>query len=212
MEFDFMKQLRRTTGRTKSDVANKLISMFLHELSRRVSLSLGMAVSHPIYHDDIVRSFGNRCIYCRCALETDRVAVEHLEGMNRQRAGLHVPGNVAISCKRCNNEKRRDDQKKDVGLAESGWESFLSHDGTRCNNKCKSCHYWSIIYPDSSKRAWVMRESKFEILEFRKKYQQFTQWSDNARPHIHAKIEKLYRDCQKFATDEIESLVGEMFP
>jgi hypothetical protein len=212
MEFDLTKQLRRTQGRTKSDVANKLISMFLHELSRRVSISLGLAVSNPIYHEDIMREFGNRCVYCKCTLERDRIAVEHLEGMNRQRAGLHVPGNVAISCKRCNNEKRRDDQNQYDGLAKTGWESFLSHDGTRCNETCKSCNYWAGIYPDPARRVAAMRESTLEILEFRKKYHKFTQWADTSRPLIHAKIEKLYRDCQQFATDEIEGLVSEIAP
>jgi hypothetical protein len=34
---DPTSQLRSATRRAKSDVANKLVSMFLHELSRRMS-------------------------------------------------------------------------------------------------------------------------------------------------------------------------------
>ena len=52
--------------------------------------------------------------------------------MNRYRAGLHCPGNVLVACKMCNSEKRRDDSLRVLSLATSGWESFLSHDGTRC--------------------------------------------------------------------------------
>jgi hypothetical protein len=61
--------------------------------------------------------------------------------MNRFRVGLHVPGNVAVACRRCNSEKRRDDQKVALILATTGWESFLAHDGTRCAAVCKTCSY-----------------------------------------------------------------------
>lgn len=59
--------------------------------------------------------------------------------MNRCRAGLHVAGNVLVACRRCNNEKRRDDSLAKLVLANSGWESFLSHDGGRCPSSCLTC-------------------------------------------------------------------------
>ena len=45
MEFDSAQALRRATGRAKSDVANKLVSMLLHEISRRACSAGEMSVS-----------------------------------------------------------------------------------------------------------------------------------------------------------------------
>ena len=49
MSFDTSAYLRRATGRAKSDVANKLVSMFLHDVSRRLCASLELKVSDPRY-------------------------------------------------------------------------------------------------------------------------------------------------------------------
>ena len=48
------------------------------------------------------------------------------------------------------------------------------------------------------------------MTEFQKPYEQFVRWSETARGTLRAKIEILYRDCQRFATDEIEKLVTEV--
>lgn len=138
LEFRTSSYLRKATLRAKSDVANKLVSMCLHEISRKISVSIGLSVIAPEYLSAVDSQFGIYCCYCARPLESDRVAIEHPDGMNRFRAGLHIPGNVIISCKKCNNEKRRDDQANILTLANSGWESFLSHDATRCNCDCKT--------------------------------------------------------------------------
>lgn len=111
--------------------------MFLHEVSRRACAAGGLSVSDSAYQDSVIRTFGHVCLYCDRNLEHDRAAVEHLNGMNRFQVGLHVPGNVALSCRRCNNEKRRDDLNPVLSPNSSGWESFLHHDGTTCAEICK---------------------------------------------------------------------------
>src|SRR5665213_1398932 len=123
--------LRSATRRAKSDVANKLISMFLHELSRRISREWPIRVDGEEYEELVRSHFANRCPYCSCDLLSTISVIEHLDGMNRYRAGLHVPGNVLVACRKCNGEKRRDDSVRTLTLAGSGWESFLSHDGSR---------------------------------------------------------------------------------
>jgi len=210
MNFDSSKALQRATGRAKSDVANKLVSMFLHEVSRKTCLAGGLAVSDTRYRETVVESFGHRCLYCDRELEHDRAAVEHLEGMNRFRAGLHIPGNVAMACRRCNAEKRRDDQNPVLSLAQSGWESFLSHDGTLCPDGCKTCAYWSAHFQDIETRAQMMRTARDKIFRFQEPFRRFTEWSTNARPAIQKNVERLYRDCQNFATVEIEKLTSEL--
>lgn len=209
MNFDVAAALRKSTGRAKSDVANKLVSMFLHDVSRKACAAGGMTVSDGRYAASVVAAFGNSCLYCGRELTASVVpVVEHLNGMNRVSVGLHVPGNVAMACKACNNQKRDDDQR--LSLAENGWESFLSHDGTRCAPGCRTCDYWRRIWPDDSHRANALAETRRRVAMFQAPYQQFIQWSAGARGTLKVKIEALYRDCQRFATDEIEKLVSEV--
>ena len=83
MSFDTSAYLRRATGRAKSDVANKLVSMFLHDVSRRLCAKLTLNVNDPCYTQAVEAAFGAACCYCGNPLEIDRAAVEHLDGMNR---------------------------------------------------------------------------------------------------------------------------------
>lgn len=209
MRFDVANALRKSTGRSKSDVANKLVSMFLHEVSRKACLAGKLNVQDRRYTDSVVEAFDRCCLYCGQELTPAIVpVVKHLNGMNRISVGLHVPGNVAIACKACNNQKRNDDQK--LSLAKNGWESFLSHDGLRCNPKCRTCAYWLRNWPDQNDRDASLAAARERVLEFQKPYKHFVGWSETARKTLREKIEILYRDCQRFASDEIGKLVTEV--
>src|SRR5665213_4398473 len=105
--------------------------MFLHELSRKICREWGVRVDGEEYGALVRQRFGNRCPYCLLDLVGPTTIIEHLDGMNRYRVGLHVPGNVLVACRRCNSEKRRDDSRKILTLADSGWASFLSHGGSK---------------------------------------------------------------------------------
>ena len=210
VKFDSAKALQKATGRAKSDVANKLVSMFLHEVSRRACLAGGLSLSDPGYGDAVTFAFGHRCLYCGRDLEHDRAAVEHLNGMNRFQVGLHVPGNVAISCRRCNNEKRRDDRSPALSCNQWGWESFLLHDGTQCHQPCKTCEYWGDLFPDAERRAEALRTSRERIAAFQIPFKHFTNWADSNRATIREKVESLYRVCQNFASQEIARLSEEI--
>ncbi len=207
MSFQTAAYLRKATSRAKSDVANKLVSMFLHEVSRKISSSFGLNVADSRYADAVFSKFGVHCCYCGRVLENDRAAVEHLEGMNRFRAGLHIPGNVVVSCKKCNNEKRRDDQLRELTLATSGWESFLSHDATKCREGCNSCAYWRSVWPDDRLRGKNMSDARNRIAEFRAEYEVAIQLNKEAQPSLHEELEKIYRECQLFATSRIKGAV-----
>ena len=54
MSFNVAAALRKSTGRAKSDVANKLVSMFLHDVSRKACVAGGMTVSDTRYTDSVV--------------------------------------------------------------------------------------------------------------------------------------------------------------
>lgn len=211
MTFPTSAYLRKATSRAKSDVANKLVSMFLHDLSRKIAASLQLSVTDAKYAEVVAAAFGADCCYCSRPLELDRAAVEHLDGMNRFRLGLHIPGNVIVACKRCNGEKRRDDQVTQLMLAESGWESFLSHDSSRCATACLNCAYWRKLWPDADACVENMGRARVKISAFRARYPEFLKWSQRARTYLRPVVDSLYRDCQEFAAAEIKKTVSEAF-
>jgi len=204
---DPTSQLRTATRRAKSDVANKLVSMFLHELSRRISQKWLIRVDSEEYGELVRRLFNNSCPYCSRNL-TDTVAViEHLDGMNRYRTGLHVPGNVLVACRRCNGEKRRDDSLKVLLLAGSGWESFLSHAGTGCTSSCLTCKYWTTVWEDETERRVRLSENLERIRSFRRGFSELEQVFPSLAEALPVLLTKLYSDCQAFAETEIKSLL-----
>ena len=101
--------------------------MFLHELSRRISENWAVKVDGEEYEELVRRWFNNLCPYCSRNLADTVSVIEHLDGMNRYRAGLHAPGNVLVACKKCNSEKRRDDSLKVLFLrSPAGNHSYLT--------------------------------------------------------------------------------------
>jgi hypothetical protein len=205
------KCLKQATARAKSDVANKLVSMFLHEVSRRIALELRLKVTDEAYAQKVKGVFGSRCAFCACELEKDRLAVEHLEGMNRVRLGLHIPGNVVVACKECNREKRRDDQQESLTLAHTGWLSFLAHDGSRCPMNCKTCSYWAAKWADRAIRCHQLNTAVERIQSFQNQFVSFVNRSTALKSVIQRDVEALYREGQDFATNRIAQLTAELF-
>jgi hypothetical protein len=200
-------QLRSATRRAKSDVANKLVSMFLHELSRRICENWQIKVDREEYEGLVRKWFDNRCPYCSRNLADTVSVIEHLDGMNRYRAGLHAPGNVLVACRKCNSEKRRDDSLKALSLARSGWESFLSHDGTRCDASCLTCQYWKSIWEDERERKMRLSENLDRVRSFRGSFSEFEKVLPSLAETLPTLLTKLYSDCQTFAETEIKSLL-----
>ena len=203
-------QLRSATRRAKSDVANKLVSMFLHELSRRISETWPTRVDGEEYEAIVRTSFDNRCPYCSRNLAETISVIEHLDGMNRYRAGLHAPGNVLVACRRCNSEKRRDDSVRVLSLAKTGWESFLSHDGTRCVVSCLTCRYWRNVWENDEERRQRLSQNLLRIRSFRAKFPEFERALPSLAETLPALLTKLYSDCQTFAETEIKSLLARL--
>jgi hypothetical protein len=209
---DPVSELRTATRRAKSDVANKLVSMCLHEMSRKISQSWAVKVDGEEYERLVRERFGNQCPYCSRDLAISETVIEHLDGMNRYRAGLHVPGNVLVACRRCNSEKRRDDSLRVLSLAGSGWESFLSHDGSRCTRPCLTCRYWEGIWQDQTERRLRLNENLERIRSFRSAFSEFQQVLPSLLETQPALLTKLYIDCQVFAQAEIKSLLEKSDP
>ncbi|MGP8252193.1 MAG: HNH endonuclease [Terracidiphilus sp.] len=181
--------------------------MFLHELSRSISSAWEVRVDGEEYETLVREYFGNKCPYCGRDLTFSEAVIEHLDGMNRLRGGLHVPGNVLVACARCNSEKRRDDSLRALGLAESGWESFLSHDGQRCGASCRTCAYWSDRWPDPQQRSSVLAENRERIRMFRKRFAVTDAAVSAAVAELPRALVVLYTECQAFAETEIKTLL-----
>lgn len=203
---DPTSQLRTATRRAKSDVANKLVSMFLHELSRTASKNLSTKVDSAAYAERVREAFDNRCPYCNADLVVASPIIEHLDGMNRYRVGLHIAGNVLVACRRCNNEKRRDDSLQELVLANSGWESFLSHDG-RCGGNCGTCRYWESVWPAKQERLANLNGNLQRIRMFRSQFPELEPLRLEIAKALPALVSKLYADCQRFAETEIAGLL-----
>lgn len=210
--FDVQKPLRKATSRAKSDVANKLVSMLLHEASRLVVANAGIQVSDRSYHEAVALAFGSACLYCGRPLEADKSAVEHLDGMNRFRVGLHVPGNVAISCKRCNLAKRASDQLQLLPSGTSGWEVFLSHTGIGCPAECKTCSHWKTVWPDQTERSLGLTQARQRITAFREPYRKVLELDPALSSALKAEVERLYRECQEFASKHLEKITSIFHP
>jgi len=200
-------QLRSATRRAKSDVANKLVSMFLRELSRKIAQRWPVKVDGGEYEELVRKRFNNRCPYCSRELADTTAVIEHLDGMNRCRAGLHVPGNVLVACRRCNNEKRRDDSLRLLSLASTGWESFLSHDGVRCSADCITCTYWKAVWQDDGERCARLRQNLERIRSFRHEFAEFEAVLPLLAEKLPVLLTKLYSNCQIFAESEIKNLL-----
>lgn len=181
--------------------------MFLHELSRKISQNWSVRVDGEEYGRIVREWFKNQCPYCSCELTNTESVIEHLDGMNQYRAGLHVPGNVLVACRRCNNQKRRDDSLKTLLLATSGWESFLSHDGTRCAAPCRTCTYWESIWNDQKERQLRLIENAQRIRAFRSAFPEFQKAIPFIKDTQPTLLKRLYSDCQTFAAAEIKSLL-----
>jgi hypothetical protein len=189
-------------------VANKLVSMFLHELSRKVSQQWPIRVDGEEYEGLVRQTFNNKCPYCSRDLADTVGVIEHLDGMNRYRAGLHVPGNVLVACRRCNSEKRRDDSVPVLSLASSGWESFMSHEGSRCGATCLTCLYWKSVWMDDTERRLRMSENVQRIRSFRGSFAEVERKLPYLAETLPTLLTKLYADCQVFAETEIKSLLN----
>ena len=181
--------------------------MFLHELSRRVSQDWSIRVDGEEYVEIVRKRFSNRCPYCSCDLNGTASVVEHLDGMNRYRAGLHVPGNVLVACRRCNSEKRRDDSIKTLLLAPTGWESFLLHGGGRCAEACLTCRYWRSVRQDETERMRTLHDNLQRIRSFRNDFPEFQRSLPPLMTKLPPLLTKLYSDCQTFAEAEIKALL-----
>lgn len=207
---DPLKPLTRRNRRQKSDVAQKLVSMCLHELSAvLVRQRPELRVETPSYVAAVRAAFGESCAFCARPLGRD-THVEHLDPMNRVRAGLHVAGNVVLACKCCNNAKRNDDQRGKGAKGKSGWDSFLLHDASACRPGCAACGYWASVIPAAEDRKRFLAGRLELIRGFRARYRADDRLRSSAQ--FAERLEAIYREWQSTAAEEAAEFAADAIP
>jgi hypothetical protein len=68
---------------------------------------------------------------------------------------------------------------------------------------CRTCAYWSSLWPDSKERSERLESARRRIIEFRKGYTSSLERSAKVRRVIERKLDSLYRECQDFASSRI---------
>ena len=101
------------------------------EENTRRACPLGSVISKPLQP------------YCLRGVLAGDAVIEHLDGMNRYRAGLHVPGNVLVACKR--RQLTRSAETTRCRLSHwrrPGGSRSCRNDGSKCAPSCMTCLYW----------------------------------------------------------------------
>lgn len=200
---DPLDRLKKKKTRAKSDVANKLIAMLLYELSNKCADVPAMKVGSDEHLDAVRTHFDNNCAFCCQPLGAD-AQVEHLVAMNRVRAGLHIAGNVVLSCRACNSSKRNDDQKNTKTNGTEGWDNFLSHyNNDVCNKPCKACEHWRdrVGCEDSERIKAFLKDRRKAIKKFRNGFKHAS-----AADHIEL-LEATYKRFQDLSDEATKSFL-----
>ena len=95
--------------RTKSDISNSAIRIFLQKVGRFYDEARGYVPIVPTSRqkEDLLKYFEYTCCYCGVGINKDSFSQDHLIPMNKTALGLHAWGNVVPCCAGCNNAKQQ---------------------------------------------------------------------------------------------------------
>lgn len=96
-------------ARSKSDISNTAIRMFLQDVGRFYDEARGFSPfkSNKANKQTLLDFFDSQCCYCGIVIDVRSVSLDHLVPMNKSDLGLHAWGNVVPSCGSCNNLKQQ---------------------------------------------------------------------------------------------------------
>jgi hypothetical protein len=103
--------------RSKSDISNSAIRIFLQDVGKFYDSERGYAPFSPNVKQrlQLLEYFNNRCCFCNIEICQKTMSQDHLIPMNKTSLGLHAWGNVVPCCKPCNNEKNQ-----------TNWRDFMA--------------------------------------------------------------------------------------
>ncbi len=96
-------------GRTKSDISNSAIRIFLQDVGKYYDEARGFEPFVPKIKqkEELLSYFNNQCCFCGAKINSKSLSQDHLIPMKKASLGLHAWGNVVPCCKACNNEKQQ---------------------------------------------------------------------------------------------------------
>lgn len=96
-------------ARSKSDISNSAIRIFLQDVGKFYDETRGFAPFGPKVSQkkELLEYFEYRCCFCGDPIDEKTLSQDHLIPMNKAMLGLHAWGNVVPCCKECNNEKQQ---------------------------------------------------------------------------------------------------------
>lgn len=108
-------------ARSKSDISNSAVRIFLQDVGRFYDRERGFAPFSPTLKqkNNLLEYFNDRCCYCGVSIDRKTLSQDHLIPMNKTHLGLHAWGNVTPCCGPCNNEKQQ-----------KPWDEFIVTKGT----------------------------------------------------------------------------------
>ncbi|MCS0455399.1 HNH endonuclease [Vibrio diabolicus] len=96
-------------ARSKSDISNSAIRIFLQEVGRFYDEARGYEPFGPkvAQKDELLEFFDYQCCFCGVEINRKSMSRDHLIPMNKTELGLHAWGNVVPCCSPCNNQKQQ---------------------------------------------------------------------------------------------------------
>lgn len=119
-------------GRSKSDISNSAIRIFLQDVGKFYDDARGFEPFGPkvVQKDELLEFFGYQCCFCSTPIDRKSLSQDHLIPMNKSSLGLHAWGNVVPCCSACNNEKQQ-----------KPWEEFIvSKAGDKAKERTNRIH------------------------------------------------------------------------
>ena len=96
-------------GRSKSDISNSAIRIFLQDVGKFYDQARGFEPFGPkvAQKDELLDFFDGECCFCGTPIDKKSLSQDHLIPMNKSSLGLHAWGNVVPCCSPCNNQKQQ---------------------------------------------------------------------------------------------------------
>ena len=135
---------------TEADAANTAVRAFLtrigeYYLGRSFNTGTGTAKKEWEYIRDVV--FDGKCVYC--GKDDEKLQMDHLVMFNKAEFGLHHPGNIVPSCKKCNSRSKNENGNY------NNWEDHLSY---ICNSRDEK----ELFYDRWNKIKYHVNESNYK--------------------------------------------------
>lgn len=110
-----------------SQAASQAVRKLLRDLGRQYDIHRGLrpfSDNKSIF--SLILFFDYKCCYCHVSLRDKQWDKDHLEPINKDHAGLHAWGNIAPSCKKCNNQRLNQDWAQFLRTKTKDEEDFIT--------------------------------------------------------------------------------------